>query len=205
MGIYILSYGVELPALKRAFSSKNEVLLQAVCATETFAGYAAQDFPGAVPTAEALRQIIYGEPYDYQSAHSYGYALICLCDYVGVDLTGDSDFKLGYVTDLVDKYLASDFAVDDVDCAIDLFAETPDLNLPPIDDFPGIGILLAAEIQSLYSQLSPIVITDARIDELLSGDLEDEKRGHAYEAIKAFKARIDYCHQHQLALLSFCH
>jgi hypothetical protein len=206
MGLYILSFGVEVAALKRAFASKDSALFEAVCATETFAGYASQDSPGDVPTREALRQIIYGEPYNARSAHSYGYALISLCSHIGIDLTGDEELKLGYVTDLIDEYLADDFGITGIACAEDLLDEVPDFGLPPVADFPASGILSLAEIDSLHQQLAPIALTDEQVAVLLNGDSDDDdERGIAYEGIKSLKDRIDYCQQHRLALLSFCH
>jgi hypothetical protein len=205
MGLYIISFGIELAALKRAFASKDGALLEAICATDTFDGYASQDVSGAVTTEEALRQIIYGEPYDAQSASSYGYALICLCSYIGVELSGDADFKLGYVTDLIDKYLVDDFGVIGIACAEDLLAEVPDFGLPPVADFPNSGLLSLADIEGLHHQLASIHITDEQIDALLSEASEDQERGFAYEGIKSLKDRIEYCYQHQLVLLSFCH
>ncbi|MBO2008873.1 hypothetical protein [Hymenobacter negativus] len=205
MGLYILSYGVELAKLKQAFASQDAALLEAVCASDTFESYASQDFPGAVPTGEALRQIIFGEPYNVQSGHSYGYALICLCSYLGIDLNGHTDLKLGYVTDLIDDYLADDFDITGIACAEDLLAEDLNLGLPPVADFPDSGVLLAAEIERLHQELANIAITDEEVEALLAGDAEQEERGIAYEGIKALKDRIDYCHRHKLALISFCH
>ena len=210
MGLYILSFGVELAALKRAFASQDAMLLQAVAATDTFHGYASQDSPGAVPTGEALRHILYGEPYHAHSALSYGYALISLCAYLGVDLSERLnealELKLGYETDLIDEYLVADFAITGIACAEDLLAEVPDFGLPPVADFPASGILSRAEIEDLHQQLAPVTITDEQVAALLDSDSEDdEERGIAYEGIKLLKDRIDYCYQHQLALLSFCH
>jgi hypothetical protein len=205
MGLYILSFGVEVSALKQAFASKDSALFEAVCATETFAGYASQDSPGAVPTREALRQIIYGEPYDARSAPSYGYALISMCSHIGVDLNGHTELKLGYETDLIDEYLVDDFGITGIACAEDLLAEVPDFGLPPVADFPASGILSLAEIDSLHQQLAPITITDEQVEALLDGDSDDDERGIAYEGIKLLKDRIDCCQQHRLALLSFCH
>ena len=106
---------------------------------------------------------------------------------------------------MVDEYLVSDFAIEGFACAEDLLAETPDLGLPPIVDFPAVGMLSAAEIQSLHHLLAPIGITGAQIGSLLAGGSDDEEKGIAYEVIKAIKDGIDYCHQQQLVLLSFCH
>lgn len=205
MGLYILSYGIELAKLKQAFASKDEALFAAVCATETFDTYASQDFPGTVPTEDALRQIIYGESYNRESAHSYGYALIALCSYMGVDLNGYTDLKLGYETDLIDKYLAADFGIKGIACAEDLFAEPLNLGLPPVADFPDSGMLSQPELEGLHHQLASIQITDEQITELLDGGPKDEERGIAYEGIKFFKERIDHCYTHQINLISFCH
>ncbi len=206
MGLYILSYGIDLQKIRQLLSSNDEEAFEAIIATEVFDNYAQQDFKGLLTTKEALRHLIFGETYDAKSAHAYGYALIGICDYLGVDLGGAVEFKLGYVTDLVDQYLASDFSISDVLSGEDLFGHDLNLGLPPVTDFPASGYLTNADLQVLYKELKHIQIDDQQVDELIDSDSEeDEEKGVAYEAIKSFKSRIDYCHQNQLQLVSFCH
>ena len=71
--------------------------------------------------------------------------------------------------------------------------------------FPDSGLLLRAEIEDLHQQLAAITITDEEVEELQAGSPDDEERGFAYGGIKSLKDRIDYCYQHQLALITFCH
>lgn len=202
MGLYLFSYGVDIDKVKQVFASKDAQIFHAIRNTETFIRYAEQDSAGDLTTEEALRQIIYGEEYNKQSAHSYGYALICICNYLGVDLTGNSAIRITYVTDLIDEYLLSDFGVEGIDCYFDLCVGGIDLGLPPNEGFPEMGILQKEDIEMLYNQLNHIDITDKQIEELLD---ERAEKGEAYEGIKSLKVRIDYCYHHQLQLVSFCH
>lgn len=207
MGLYIFSYGVDLQQVRQLFASKDEAAFQAIQATDTFDNYADQDSDDSVSTEEALRQIIYGEPYDAQSAESYGYALICICDYVGVNLSDDGiDFKLGYVTDLLDEYLGSDFDVPDFLATNTFFDGDLNLGLPVIEDTPIIGVMPDADLDMLHQGLQSFSTTDEEIAKWLkSSTRQEEDKGVAYETIKVLKKQVDYCKEHGVQLVSYCH
>ncbi|MBC8081716.1 MAG: hypothetical protein H7Z21_00765, partial [Hymenobacter sp.] len=180
MGIYLLSYGISFDELRQSFASKDARLFQKILYSEEFVNYAAQGRAGHVPVKEAIWQIIYGEKYNEHSAGSYGYALICICSVVGIDLSGASSIKITYETDLIDEYLASDFGVEGVDCYDDLCVGGIDLGLPPVEDFPGIGILQTAGITALHQQLKHVIISGEQVEALLANRSE---RGDAYQGI----------------------
>ncbi|MFV0331833.1 MAG: hypothetical protein ACK5KL_18750 [Dysgonomonas sp.] len=205
MGYYIFSYGIDFKEVQNSFNSKDQSLFDKILESEVFDTYASQDFDGCITTKEALQNIILGEPYKDNNAHVYGYAFISICAYLGKSVPAGQEIKLGYETDLINKYLSTDFGVE-TEIENILFEDTPALGLPKIEDWPLSGIMRRQELTALQTRLSPIEITDEQIEDLWDGEEEeDEDKACAYEHIKGIKENIAFCLENNLSFISFCH
>lgn len=205
MGYYIFSYGIDLQKVEKSIGSKDQILFDEILKSDTYDTYSSQDFEGCMPTKEALHNIIFGEPYKDSNAHVYGYAFISLCAYLGKKVPFGQEIKLGYETDLINKYLSQDFNID-IDIEETLLINNPDFGLPKIEDWPLSGILEREELLELSALLSPVEITEQQIEELWDGeDDEDEDKACAYEHILGVKGNIAFCIENNLSFISFCH
>jgi len=201
MGYYIFSYAVEPTKLQNMLGCKDADVYKEIMQTETFQLYAEQDFVGSVSTKNALRQLIFGEPYVYSSGHSYWYAFIALTDYVGEKLPSTHDIKLSYETDLINEYLDADFGIKIVIEEVLINEQTP-FNLPKVADWPLAGLLDKPALKTLLSQLEGIVISDELIESFAE---EDEEKEMAYDSIRQIQDNVSFCLSNDLAMLSFCH
>jgi hypothetical protein len=210
MGYYIFSYGIDAQKIKASFNSNDEKLLQKIKATETFENY--KDFlPDGFKTTpdKALEDIIKNNPYDTKSNFAYGYALICICDALGSKLPYRQEIKLGYETDLIDKYLADDFGIKDlkVDTSLLFTDDEIPFDIPPRDDFPVISFLPTKKLHEIHEKMEHIKI-DAQEAEALIDDgenEEDEDKGCAYLHINGIIENIRYCINNNLEMINFCH
>jgi hypothetical protein len=209
MGYYIFSYGIETEKIKAAFHSHDEKFLTSISKTDTFENY--KDFlPEGKKTnpQKALEDIINNNPYDADSNFAYGYALICLCDYLGQELPYAQEIKLWVETDLIDKYLAEDFGVKDlvVNGSILFIDEPIPFDIPPRDDWPVISVVHKNQLAEIYKKLKHIKITDDEIETLFdSDDEDDEDKACAYEHIKGIIENIACCIEHNLDIINFAH
>src|SRR5581483_6815759 len=112
MGYYIFSYAINAGQIRDSLGSRDQDLYDYVLETDTFSLYADQDGDWDVPMKDALHHLIFGEPYNRASMHSYWYALIALCAYLGESLAGTHEIKLGYETDIINALLIADFGID---------------------------------------------------------------------------------------------
>jgi hypothetical protein len=209
MGYYIFSYGIETDKIKAVFNSNDEKILELIKKTEAFKNY--KDFlpKGKETTPEkALEDIIKNRSYDKKSNFAYGYALICICEALGNKLPYIQEIKFGYETDLIDKYLAEDFGIKDLEVNGSLlFIDEPiPFDIPPRDDWPVINVLKKEKLIELDKKMEHIKINAGEIEELLDGDdEEDEDKGCAYEHIKGIMENIKYCIKNNLEMINFCH
>jgi len=204
MGYYIFSYAIDTNNIKAAFGSKDEEMFKDIQKTEEYKCYSEQDWDG-LTVNEALHNIIFAETYKDGYAHVYGYAFISLCAYLCLKVPHRQEMKLGYETDLVNKYLSSDFGID-LEIEETLFSETPDYGLPAIEDWPLSGILKEERIKYLSGLFSLIEITDEQVEELWDGNEDDdEDKASAYEHIKGTKENLNFCLEKGLSLICFCH
>lgn len=205
MGYYIFSYAIDTDKVKSAFGSKNEDMLNNVLKTEEYKCYAEDDMAGYITTKEALHNIIFGESYKEGNSHVYGYALISLCSYLGERVPHGQEIKLGYETDLINKYLSSDFGIN-LEIEETLFSEVPEFGLPKIEDWPLSGILSSERLKHLSELFSPIEIIDEQVEDLWdSNEEDDEDKACAYEHIKGIKENIKFCLEKGEDMISFCH
>lgn len=201
MGYYIFSFGIDSNKAAGVFGSKDEALFNDIIETEMFETYSSQDFPCSVSTRHALEHIVFGKEMIASSAHSYWYAFIAICAYIGEPLEGTHEIKLGYETDLINQYLAEDFGKNIV--IEDVLLTGPDsFGLPQPDDWPLSGLLNREALLSLNAQLAGINITDEILEELLE---EDEEKEMAYDSIRQIKENVSFCLSNNLDMISFCH
>ena len=208
MGYYIFSYGIEVEKVKSVFNSNNENTLELIKKTEEFENY--KDFlpEGKTTTpAKALEDIIKGNPYDEKSDFAYGYALICICVALGKELPYTQEIKMWAETDLIDKYLAEDFGIKDLEVNGSLlFIDEPiPFNIPPREDWPVINVLNTNQLVEIYEKMKHIEIKDDEVEQLLDGDDEDEDKGCVYEHIRGIIVNIEYCIKNNLEMINFCH
>jgi hypothetical protein len=209
MGYYIFSYGIEVDKIKSVFNCNDEKILELITETETFDNY--KDFlPKGMKTTpeKALIDIIQNRPFDIKSNFAYGYALICICDAFGAKLPYTQEIKLGYETDLIDKYLAEDFKIKgmEVNGSLLFFDEPIPFDLPPRDDWPTISLTNKEKLVELNEKLKNIKINDEEVEKSIDGDDdEDEDKGCAYMHIKGIKENIEYCVKNNFEMINFCH
>lgn len=201
MSYAIFSYGIDVAEIREALGSKKDDLFHELLQSEMFELYSGQDFEGHTTTEQALADLIYGNPYNKNSAFAYGYAFIVLCSYIGDRLPGQSEIDFLHVSERMDEYLLSDFGVKMKTADLLLTGALP-FDLPAVDDFPMSGLLSVAELENLNEQLKHINITQEQVDILIE---EDDEKGMAYDGIMAVKSRIAYCYANELELISFCH
>lgn len=194
MGHFIFSFGVKIEKIKSIIGSKNQNLFE-----EIKEKYSIEDTLDL-----ALKQIINGENIDEEAGSSYRYALIYLCRFVGAKLPYNREIKFGYETDLINEFLHNDFNLRHFELEIELLARNTNIfNLPPVLDWPLMGLLTKNQLAKLKNQFIDILISDEKIEELQSGD--DYEQGEAYEHIKGIIQNIDFCLKNELDLISFCH
>ena len=208
MGYYIFSYGIKTDKIKAIFGSKDQHVLELIRESDSFDNY--KDFlpDGMETTPEiAIENIINGDPYDTRSNFAYGYAVICLCRTLGEELPYTQEIKLTHETDPINKYLVESFGIKD--CLLEeiMFADNSNpFPIPKIDDWPLIGLLTVPELIELKEKLKSITITDEEIEELQSGETEEEEeKGFAYQHIKGVIENVDHCIANDLDMISFCH
>lgn len=208
MGYYIFSSGINANQLKNIFGSKDKQILEQITENDSFQHYA--DFkPDDAKTdpAQALVDIIEGNSFDKKSGFAYGYAVIGICKTLGTELPHDQEIKLGYETDLINDVLQSDFNIQNLKIEEELLADnTNPFPIPAITDWPVIGLVNLDQLKELKRKLGSVSIADNKIEELLNADDSDaEEKGFAYEHLVGLITNIDYCIQHNLDMISFCH
>lgn len=209
MGHYIFSKGIKLTEVQKVWSSKDEFLLQKIMQSNTYNNYKKELIKGEIPLEQALREIIFGiRPFTPKYNHQYGYAVICICETIGTELPFTQELKFGYETDLVNEYIDNDFGLDDFIIEDMMIAEVPEpFDIPLIEDFPMIGLLPYSRLLKIQKEMQHINISDDYIEDLWENgeDDEDEDKACAYEHIKGFQNNVNFCVEHQLDLISFCH
>lgn len=200
--MYIFEKAVDHKAVAKAFGSKDEQLLEKVKQTESYENYSDGWDDDCIGLEQALGDIIMGKPYTVGSAHMYGYAYICMCEAMGVEVPNYHELKLGYETDLVTEYLSEDFGVDGMEVEEYMFAEDATPELPHRDDFPMLGVMLHKDLGKLLNKLPDIELSEEELEELFD---EDDDKACAYEHIIALKGNLQFCADNDLDLVFVCH
>lgn len=205
MDYYIFSYAVDIGQIIKTFGSNDLSLFENIQKGEVFKNYSTQNTDVHLSMKQALHQIIYNEPYRRRSENVYWYAFIAICEYFSEKLPYVQDIALGRETDLIDEFVKDDFNIDLTTVQM-LLDGDPDVNLPPADGIPMVGIISQDKMKSVCRMMNKIIISDLKIKELLiKNNWQDDERALVYEAIKGVQSNITYCNNHNLSLISFCH
>lgn len=205
MDYYIFSYAIDVGQITKAFGSNDLSLFENIQKGDIFKNYCVQNTDTRLSLTQALYQIIFNEPYRRRSENVYWYAFIALCEYFSKKLPYTQDIALGRETDLIDEFVKEDFNIDMTTVEM-LLNGQPDVNLPPAEGIPMVGIIPQMKMKSVCRMMNKIIISDLKIKELLrKSNWVDEERALIYEAVKGVQANINYCNTHNLSLISFCH
>lgn len=208
MGYYIFSCGIKKNHIDSAFGSESAEILEKVIQNSLFEGYSHFEVKGLDKTPlQALNDIIYGRSCDEKSNYAYGYALIGICTTLGMELPYTQEIKLGYETDLINKFLVDEYAVENFLIEHAMFGDNSNpFPIPTIKDWPLIGLLTLAQLKEIKTQLQHVMISDVMIEEFLDSEDEDEEeKGFASEHIQGVLTNIDFCIENELDMISFCH
>lgn len=201
MGYFIFSIGIDIPEIKAVFGSGNEILFNDIVTTSTFGHYSGQHAEAASPARQALEDIIYGNPFNENFSCSYWYAFIAICSHLGKRFPGTHEIKMSHEPELINEILKEDFGVD-IEIDMELLGENAFPELPANDDFPLSGILNTDALQAAKQKLAVIDITSELFEQ---GSVADEEREMAYASIWQMIHNINFCLEHHLSLISFCH
>ena len=117
------------------------------------------------------------------------------------------EIKLGYETDLIDKYLSEDFGINNLEVNGSLlFIDEPiPFDIPPRDEWPVINVLKKEKLIELDKKMEHIKIKDEEVEQLMDGNDEEEDKGCAYMHIKGIMENIKYCIKNNFEMINFCH
>lgn len=149
MSYNLVPFLVDLDQLRGAIGSKDTTLLAALQRANPDAFQYDEDDEG-ISLGQALKHLVMGERPDPASAHQYGYALMELCGHLGEEVAER------------DLWSSIRWEVLESTGADQLLSQTgPPVPLLPMDDFPVMGHLQAAEIAALVAKLGNGRVTTA--------------------------------------------
>lgn len=201
MGYYIFSYAVNKTFVEKTFGSNDEQLLNNVLESKHLSYYKKREVERYNELKAALEQMIFGEPYDKNRKTDYWYAFIALCEYLNKSTTPYMEIKLGHVTDIVDKVLASEYGIK-ISIEKLLLNNKVSFGLPRHNDFPVSGLWDKADLHEIHSLFKDIHISDDQL-EILEG--EDYDKYDSCCIIKKIGEDVVHCLENELVLISFCH
>ena len=208
MGYYMFSYAIDSSKVRGVIGTKDQDLFDRVLETEEFDLYASQDEKGNKTTRRALEELILGRrhslfsKYDEASAHTYWYAFIAICGWLGERLPASHEIKLRHETDLIDHYLKSDFGISVQIDVLLLDGKVEVFNLPKVKNWPLCGLWDREQLTRQQQRFAPVEITDDQLQQLSQ---EDDKKEMAYDSIRQIKENITYCLGKELSMITFCH
>lgn len=199
MGYQLTPIGVELDSLRRALGSGDAGLVGKVRGrfyTESkridrLLKEVLDPDEEPLTTGDILRHLIMGEPRREDAGFGYGYCLELICRQLGQALSNSAWSAMhGDWFDTVAAALR-DCGVNSSALAIrDLAFRGPPVPLPPIDDFPGIGYLTAAEIGTARAALA-------------AADLSHLDDGEVVASIRQVQEWLDTCMESNRDLVCF--
>lgn len=205
MDYYIFSYAIDIGQVIRSFGCKDLSLFESIQKDPLFKNYDLQNADLYVSLDEALRQIIYNEPYRKQSSKVYWYAFIALCGFLSKKLPYDNDYTLGWQTDLFDDLIRTEFNIEFSISEI-LSNNGVCFDLPESNGIPMFGCITGTRLKFIGDIMKQMFVDAVAIDKLFENDNKyDDQKAIVFESIEGFKANIDFCHQNQYSLISFCH
>lgn len=199
MGYYIFSYGIKTEEIQKVFGSNDQVLLEQVQSHKTFQSYA-KDI-GARGLSIGLKDISTYAPGDNLDSNLDSYAFLCICAALGTQLPYSQYIKLGVDTDAITKVLAEDFGIKEVDIQ-KLLVENGH-SFPIYQRLePDTSLITPGELKNIKNKLSAVHITDEKVQEQANRKDIDED---TYVHLRGFIQNINYCIDHGLGMISFCH
>jgi len=216
MGYSAQPFAIEIQNIKNAFGSKNQNLLDKARKSKMYDIYANQVANGLFD--KCLEDIIinYVTPSDrkatkkyfgliksaptsglIESGYGYGYALMAICDVLGVFLAEEGDiFYTGDIFDQTNEFLKSrGFKI-----TMERFWKTEKIfDIPEITDFPVISSYSKGEINYLYQELIKLNMNEYKAN---SGkDNQDEHE----QLLNYFKVKLKVCIDNNVQWLAFTH
>ena len=224
MSIVAIPFAVDIDKVKSVFGCKDRALLESVKTARLYKNYANQSEEFPIPRYqydfdEALEDIFFhyvkledrkprtgflrivrsktDSGLNKDIAHGYGYALLVICDYLGIQLlpTGDgfnygADFQTA-VAIMKEKGLQLDLN--------DMFEQHEVFDIPPIDDFPAITLYGKKEITHIN-----VIMEKVEIDESKT-DIEKEGFDEVQEILKFIRDSFRTCEEKGLEMITFAH
>ncbi|MES2679058.1 MAG: hypothetical protein V4635_04200 [Bacteroidota bacterium] len=216
MGYSAQPFAIDIQKVKDAFGSKDQNLLDKVKKAKLYSVYAEQEDEGAYD--KCLEDIIfsYVKPSDRketkkffgliksapksgltESAHVYGYALMAICEVLGVFLANEGDiFYTGNIFDQTKEFLKEKgFKI-----TMERFWEAEKIfDIPDNDDFPVISSYSKEEVRYLYNKLVKLNIDESKTNS--DNDNYDEQE----ELLKFFRDKLKVCIDNDTQWLAFTH
>ncbi|MBN9119014.1 MAG: hypothetical protein J0I06_07610 [Planctomycetes bacterium] len=192
MGYIVYPIAVDLEKVRSAIGSKDRTLLARLHSTsdlkqtdEMLADRFEDDEDGELgaplTTADILRHLVMGEPYRDGLGFAYGYCFESLCTHFGTVLDNRHWSAMrGRWFDTVQEALAQAGVSEKQFSVGRLVLRGPPVELPAIDDFPGIGYLTKTEVGDARSALA-------------RADLAKVTLREAVEAIEQVRGWLDEC------------
>jgi hypothetical protein len=218
MGFSAQPFAVDLDKVRQIFGSNDLSLLEKVKSSKLYEHYSSQsddyDFD------EALKDIVirYIKPEDRKEtksffgfiknkpssglnpefAHTYGYALLVICDILGTSLSdaGDIFYAGGEAWTKVNEIFKTKGITIDLDR---IWGDEKLFDLPYNLDFPGITHYSKEEISYLLNELAKIEIQDLR------ASYYNEEFEEIEELITTFKEGLQICKDKNVEFVSFLH
>ena len=176
MSYRLLPIAVDLDALRLAIRSRDAALVGKIrgrfyADTKKInqllkQAFDADDEPLSID--DVLRHLIMDEPYREEAGFAYGYGLELLCRQIGKTLpNGGWSAVRGDWFDTVAAGLRGCGVYSSALSIRDLAFRGPPVPLPPIDEFPAIGYLTAAEIGTARAALAAADLSRLEEDEVV--------------------------------------
>jgi hypothetical protein len=199
MGYYIFSHGIKTEEIQKVFGSNDKALLERVQSHKTFQNYV-KDI-GTRGLLIGLTDISTYTPGDNLDNSLAGYAFLCICASLETPLPYRQYIKLGADTDAINELLAEDFGIKDVDTEKLLVTNGHPFPTSQRQE-PSTSLITLEELKTIQNRLSAVHLTDEKMEELTNrGDIEEDTIEH----LRGFIQNINYCIEHGLDMISFCH
>jgi hypothetical protein len=216
MGYSAQPFAIDIQKVKDAFGSKDQVLLDKVKKTKLYDVYADQHDQDEYD--KCLEDIVFNyiKPADRKETkklfgllkskptsgldeygYLYGYALMAICEVLGVFLAKEGDiFYTGNTFDKTNEFLKEKgFKI-----TMERFWEPEKIfDIPDIDDFPVINSFTKEEIRYLYDELVKLNIDESKTNS--DNDNYDEQE----ELLKFFRDKLKVCIDNNTQWLAFTH
>ncbi len=189
MGYIVIPIAVDLDEVKNAIGSKDQALLatlKEVCASnldqiDELLENALDEDAEPLSADDVLRHLIMGEPYREEAGFAYGYCFEILCQHFGDRLpNGEWSAMRSAWFDTVQAALETAGVSGKTFSVTTLVYRGPPVEMPEIDDFPGIGYLTKAEVKKFR-------------DVLAAADLSKVENQEAVSSIEQIRSWLDEC------------